>query len=172
MDRNITSRWCTSRRPTSEAAPSPLFQGQTPQVLLQPPYSLYNALAIPLYGSPEHRKVSLRHVCATWEPCRAMRDCSGGSCSGSATSCRWRGSFAYALQSNPRRTSCNAEFAQTRLIQSRRQSEGSDLEQSRRQSEGSDLEQSRLQSEGAGPEQSTIAPLRAFRPRRRGPRRE
>ena len=63
MDRNITIAMVHEQTPTLGGCPfSTFFQGQTPQVLLQPPYSLYNALAIPLYGSPEHRKVSLRHV--------------------------------------------------------------------------------------------------------------
>ena len=50
------------QEPSCGGVPFRIFFQQTPQVLLQPPYKLFDTVAVPLYSSPEHRKVSLRHV--------------------------------------------------------------------------------------------------------------
>jgi len=163
MDRNITIAMVHEQTPNLGGCPfSTFFQGQTPQVLLQPPYSLYNALAIPLYGSPEHRKVSLRHV---------LRHMGAVSCDAGLLRRKLQRLRHFMSVARLVRTRAPVE-SQEDILQRRIRTSKIIRVSSRRRSEGSDLEQSRRQSEGSGPEQSTISPLRAFRPRRRGPRRE
>jgi len=176
MDRNITIAMVHEQTPNLGGCPfSTFFQGQTPQVLLQPPYSLYNALAIPLYGSPEHRKVSLRHVLRHM----GAASCDAGLLRRKLQRLRHFMSVARLVRTRARVES--QEDSQQRRSWSKWSRSAAYIRTSkifrasnRRQSEGSDLEQSRRQSEGSGPEQSTFSPLKVFGrgPRRRGPRRE
>jgi len=62
MDRGIAIAPVAEQDPASGGCAFRQFFQQTPQVLQQPPYKLFDTVAVPLYSSPEHRKVSLRHV--------------------------------------------------------------------------------------------------------------
>lgn len=42
--------------------PFSVIYDQTPKHLLDPPYKLFDKLAVPLYPMAEHRKISLRHI--------------------------------------------------------------------------------------------------------------
>ncbi|EOD31215.1 hypothetical protein EMIHUDRAFT_253606 [Emiliania huxleyi CCMP1516] len=73
MDRRIVIAPVAEQEPSRGGVPFRNFFQQTPQVLQQPPYKLFDTLAVPLYSSQEHRKVSLRHVLRGMgaEPCDA-----------------------------------------------------------------------------------------------------
>ncbi|EOD23669.1 hypothetical protein EMIHUDRAFT_239307 [Emiliania huxleyi CCMP1516] len=60
MDRRIAVAMVHEQDPTCGGVPFRNFFQQTPQVLLQPPYKLFDTVAVPLYPAPEHRTVSLR----------------------------------------------------------------------------------------------------------------
>ena len=62
MDRRIAIAMVHEQDPSFGGVPFRNFFQQTPQVLQQPPYKLYDALAVPLFTSEEHRKVSLRYI--------------------------------------------------------------------------------------------------------------
>ena len=62
MDRRIVIAPVAEQEPSRGGVPFRNFFQQTPQVLQQPPYKLFDTLAVPLYSSQEHRRVSLRHV--------------------------------------------------------------------------------------------------------------
>ena len=62
MDRRIAIAPVAEQDPASGGVAFRQFFQQTPQVLQQPPYKLFDTLAVPLYPSQQHRKVSLRHV--------------------------------------------------------------------------------------------------------------
>ena len=62
MDRGIAIAPVAEQDPASGGCAFRQFFQQTPQVLQQPPYKLFDTLAVPLYPSSQHRKVSLRHV--------------------------------------------------------------------------------------------------------------
>ena len=72
MDRRIAIALVAEQAPSRGGCPFRLFFQQTPLVLQQPPYRLFDTMAVPLYPSPEHRKVSLRHVLRGMgaDPCR------------------------------------------------------------------------------------------------------
>ena len=46
--------------PAHGGCPFGRFLDQTPRELQRPPYKLFDELAVPLYSSPVHRKISLR----------------------------------------------------------------------------------------------------------------
>ena len=60
MDRRIAVAMVHEQDPTCGGVPFRNFFQQTPQVLLQPPYKIFDTVAVPLYPAPEHRTVSLR----------------------------------------------------------------------------------------------------------------
>ena len=60
MDRRIAISMVHEQEPSCGGVPFRNFFQQTPQVLQQPPYNLYNTVAVPLFPSEEHSKVSLR----------------------------------------------------------------------------------------------------------------
>ena len=62
MDRRIAIVLVHEQDPSCGGRPFQHFIQQTPLVLQRPPYKLYNTVAVPLYPSEEHRKVSLRLV--------------------------------------------------------------------------------------------------------------
>ena len=62
MDRGIAIAPVHEQDPALGGVPFRTFFQQTPQVLQQPPYTLFDTVAVPLYPSEQHRKVSLRHV--------------------------------------------------------------------------------------------------------------
>ena len=62
MDRGISITPVAEQEPCRGGCAFRQFFQQTPQVLQQPPYKLFDTLAVPLYPSVQHRKVSLRHV--------------------------------------------------------------------------------------------------------------
>ena len=62
MDRRITIVSVHEQEASHGGVPFGNFFQQTPQVLQQPPYKLYDTMAVPLYTSEEHREVSLRQV--------------------------------------------------------------------------------------------------------------
>ena len=62
MDRRVPIALVAEQDPGRGGCPFRLCMQQTPQMLQQPPYKLFDTVAVPLYSSPEHRKVSLRHV--------------------------------------------------------------------------------------------------------------
>ena len=60
MDRRIAITMVhEEQEPVSGGVPFRNFFQQTPKVLQQQPYKLFNTVAVPLYPTPEHRKVSL-----------------------------------------------------------------------------------------------------------------
>ena len=73
MDRRIVIAPVAEQEPSRGGVAFRQFFQQTPQVLQQQPYKLFDTLAVPLYSSQEHRKVSLRHVLRGMgaEPCDA-----------------------------------------------------------------------------------------------------
>mmetsp|Transcript_19169 Transcript_19169/g.61523 ORF Transcript_19169/g.61523 Transcript_19169/m.61523 type:complete len:264 (+) Transcript_19169:679-1470(+) len=73
MDRRIAVVLVHEQDPSCGGVPFRNFFQQTPQVLQQQPYKLYNTVAVPLYPSKEHRKVSLRLVLSSMGavPCDA-----------------------------------------------------------------------------------------------------
>ena len=62
MDRRIAVVLVHEQDPSCGGVPFRNYFQQTPQVLQQQPYKLYDTVAVPLYPAPEHRKVSLRLV--------------------------------------------------------------------------------------------------------------
>jgi hypothetical protein len=52
------------QEPSRGACAFPALYSQTPDVLLQPPYKLFDIAPVPLYLSPQHREVSLRQALA------------------------------------------------------------------------------------------------------------
>jgi len=60
MDRRIAIAMVHEQDPIYGGVPFRNFFQQTPQVLLQPPYKIFDTVAVPLYPAPEHRTVSLR----------------------------------------------------------------------------------------------------------------
>ena len=62
MDRRIAITMVHEQDAASGGVPFRNFFQQTPQVLQRPPYKLFDTMAVPLYPSVEHRKVSLRHI--------------------------------------------------------------------------------------------------------------
>ena len=62
MDRRVPIALVAEQDPGRGGCPFRLCMQQTPQMLQQPPYKLFDTLAVPLYPSVQHRKVSLRHV--------------------------------------------------------------------------------------------------------------
>ena len=62
MDRRIAVAMVHEQAPTCGGVPFRNFFQQTPQVLLQQPYKLFDTVAVPLFPAPEHRTVSLRLV--------------------------------------------------------------------------------------------------------------
>ena len=50
------------QEPSCGGVPSRNSFQQTPQVLQQPPYKLFDTVAVPLYPAPAHREVSLRLI--------------------------------------------------------------------------------------------------------------
>ncbi|EOD27306.1 hypothetical protein EMIHUDRAFT_114743 [Emiliania huxleyi CCMP1516] len=62
MDRRIAIAPIHEQEPARGGVPFRNFFQQTPQVLQQPPYKLYDTVAVSLYPSVEHRRVSLRLV--------------------------------------------------------------------------------------------------------------
>ena len=60
MDRRIAIAMVHEQEPSCGGVPFANFFQQTPQVLLQQPYKLFDTVAVPLYPAPEHRTVSLR----------------------------------------------------------------------------------------------------------------
>jgi len=60
MDRRIAITMVHEQDPTCGGVPFRNFFQQTPQVLLQQPYKLFDTVAVPLYPAPEHRTVSRR----------------------------------------------------------------------------------------------------------------
>ena len=73
MDRRIVIAPVAEQEPSRGGVAFRQFFQQTPQVLQQQPYKLFDTLAVPLYSSQEHRRVSLRHVLRGMgaEPCDA-----------------------------------------------------------------------------------------------------
>jgi len=62
MDRRIAIAMVHEQDPSFGGVPFRNFFQQTPRVLLQQPYKLFDTVAVPLYPAPEHRTVSLRLV--------------------------------------------------------------------------------------------------------------
>ena len=62
MDRRIAIAMVHEQDPICGGVPFRNFFQQTPQVLLQPPYKLFDTVAVPLYPAPAHRTVSLRLI--------------------------------------------------------------------------------------------------------------
>ena len=62
MDRRIAIAMVHEQEPSCGGVPFRNFFQQTPQVLQQPPYKLFNTVAVPLYPAPEHREISLRLI--------------------------------------------------------------------------------------------------------------
>ena len=62
MDRRIAIVPVHEQDPGRGGCPFRQFLQQTPQALQRSPYKLYDTVAVPLYSSVEHRKVSLRQV--------------------------------------------------------------------------------------------------------------
>ena len=62
MDRRIAVAMVHEQDPACGGVPFRNFFQQTPQVLLQPPYTLFDTVAVPLYPAPAHRTVSLRLI--------------------------------------------------------------------------------------------------------------
>ena len=62
MDRRIAITMVHEQDAASGGVPFRNFFQQTPQVLQRPPYKLFDTMAVPLYPSVEHRKLSLRHI--------------------------------------------------------------------------------------------------------------
>ena len=60
MDRRIAIAPIHEQEPARGGVPFRNFLQQTPQVLQQPPYKLFDTVAVPLFLAPEHRNVSLR----------------------------------------------------------------------------------------------------------------
>mmetsp|Transcript_27728 Transcript_27728/g.93200 ORF Transcript_27728/g.93200 Transcript_27728/m.93200 type:complete len:115 (-) Transcript_27728:124-468(-) len=60
MDRRIAVAMVHEQDPSFGGVPFRNFFQQAPQVLLQPPYKLFDTVAVPLYPAPEHRTVSRR----------------------------------------------------------------------------------------------------------------
>ena len=60
MDRRIAIAMVHEQDPSFGGVPFRNFFQQTPQVLLQQPYKLFDTVAVPLFPAPEHRTVSLR----------------------------------------------------------------------------------------------------------------
>ena len=60
MDRRIAVAMVHEQDPICGGIPFRNFFQQTPQVLLQPPYKIFDTVAVPLYPSEAHRTVSLR----------------------------------------------------------------------------------------------------------------
>jgi len=59
---NITVVNVHEQDPSLGACLFELFFTQTPEELIEPPYSLYKDIAVPLYPLPEYRRVSLRQL--------------------------------------------------------------------------------------------------------------
>ena len=62
MDRRIAIAMVHEQDPSFGGVPFRNFFQQTPRVLLQQPYKLFDTVAVPLFPAPEHRTVSLRLV--------------------------------------------------------------------------------------------------------------
>ena len=62
MDRRIAIAMVHEQDPSFGGVPLRNFFQQTPRVLLQQPYKLFDTVAVPLFPAPEHRTVSLRLV--------------------------------------------------------------------------------------------------------------
>ena len=62
MDRRIAIALVHEQEPARGGVPFRSLVQHTPQVLRQPPYTLFDTVAVPLYPSEEHRRVSLRLV--------------------------------------------------------------------------------------------------------------
>ena len=79
MDRRIPIALVAEQEPSRGGCPFAQLLQQTPRVLQQPPYKLYDTLAVPLFPSMEHRRVSLRHILRSMGavPCdaRALTRC-------------------------------------------------------------------------------------------------
>merc|ERR550514_1853618 len=73
MDRRIAIAMVHEQDPIYGGVPVRNFFQQTPQVLLQPPYKLFDTVAVPLFPAPEHRKMSRRLVLSSMGavPCDA-----------------------------------------------------------------------------------------------------
>lgn len=62
MDAKVELALVQELDPSRGGCPFNVFLAQTPDILRKPPYKMFDTVAIPLYSSPEHRQISLRHV--------------------------------------------------------------------------------------------------------------
>ena len=60
MDRRVPIALVAEQDPGRGGCPFRVCMQQTPQMLQQPPYKLFDTVAVPLYPAPEHRRVSRR----------------------------------------------------------------------------------------------------------------